>query len=142
MLLRRTHAEEICAHARAALPEECCGLIGGIGAREHKHAARESSSVYRLRNTASNPQMRYAAAPQDLFAAQKQMRLRGEELIGIYHSHPRDHDPVPSRTDVRLAYYPDVIYFIVGFVGRRAVLRAFRIYADEERWEPAPHQVE
>ena len=138
MLLRRSHAEEMCAHALAALPEECCGLIGGVVASEDE-TARVSGNVYRLRNTAGDPQVRYSAAPQDLFAAQRQMRSRGEELIGIYHSHPRDGDPVPSRTDVRLAYYPEAIYFIVGFAERRPVLRAFRIYADEERWEPAAH---
>jgi proteasome lid subunit RPN8/RPN11 len=43
------------------------------------------------------------------------MRMRGEELLAIYHSHPRDAEPVPSETDVRLAFYPNVVYFIIGF---------------------------
>ncbi len=56
----------------------------------------------------------YEAAPEELFAAQRVMRERGEELLGIYHSHPRSPKPVPSETDVRLAYYPSAIYFIIG----------------------------
>lgn len=115
------------AHARDVLPEECCGLIGGQG--------RSSTGVYPLQNTARNPQSRYEARPEELFAAQKAMRVRGEELLAIYHSHPRDAEPEPSETDVRLAYYPEVVYFIIGFNNRFPVLRGFRIYAVERRWE-------
>ena len=45
----------------------------------------------------------------------------------VYHSHPRSSDPAPSETDVRLAYYPAAVYFIVGLGGEEPCLRAFRI---------------
>ncbi len=131
--LRRAHLDEMFAHALCVLPEECCGLVGGRG--------ESSMSTYPLRNTAGAPQTRYEACPEELFRAQKQMRVRGEELFGIYHSHPRAAEPAPSDTDVRLAYYPDVTYFIVGFRVRTPVLRAFRIYAEEERWEKVAFDV-
>lgn len=118
------------AHARASAPEECCGLIGG---REN-----EAQSIYRLRNVARAPSVAYEAAPEELFDAQRRMRLCGESLVGIYHSHPRSEDPAPSPTDVRLAFYPSAIYFIIGFDhAGRCVLRAFRISEREGRWERA-----
>jgi proteasome lid subunit RPN8/RPN11 len=99
------------------------------------------SSVYQLRNVAENSLVEYEAATEDLLRAQKAMRERGETLVGIYHSHPRQAEPVPSETDVRRAFYPDVVYFIVGFDGEETVLRAFRIYENERRWEKVEFEV-
>jgi proteasome lid subunit RPN8/RPN11 len=69
------------------------------------------------------------------------MRERGEQLLGIYHSHPRSADPAPSDTDVRLAYYPSAAYFIIGLAGPQPVIRAFRISEREQRWEPVEYAV-
>lgn len=128
--LPQTLIEEMFAHARACAPEECCGLLGG--------GAGGAASVYPLRNVAPRPEVAYEAAPEELFGAQRRMRARGEALVGVYHSHPRSADPEPSRTDVRLAFYPEAFYFIIGFgEGGGCVLRAFRISEREGRWEPA-----
>jgi proteasome lid subunit RPN8/RPN11 len=126
----RTLVEEMYAHARACAPEECCGLLGG--------EARRIANVYPLRNVAPQPEVAYEAAPEELFAAQRNMRARGETLVGVYHSHPRSKEPAPSRTDVRLAFYPEAFYLIIGFDEEGGgVLRAFRISEREGRWEPA-----
>ena len=126
--------EEMLAHARRVAPEECCGLVGGREAR--------GASLYPLRNAAADPLVAYEAAPEELFAAQRLMRARGEELFAIYHSHPRARDPVPSPTDVRLAFYPSAVYFIIGFDDEgRGVLRAFRISEREGRWERAEVEI-
>lgn len=69
------------------------------------------------------------------------MREQGETLIGIYHSHPLESDPAPSQTDVRRAFYPQAIYFIVGCASDDYVLRAFRLYERERRWERAEFAV-
>ncbi len=119
--------EEIFAYATQAAPAECCGLIGGDGER--------ATSLYPMRNVAANANTAYEAAPEDLFAAQRQMRERGEQLIAIYHSHPRATLPQPSETDVRLAYYPQAIYFIIGLANEQPVMRAFKISEAEGRWE-------
>lgn len=131
--LKQNQTAAIFAHARRALPQECCGLLGG----------RDSFilSVYELKNIAANPLVEYEAAPKDLFVAQKSMRERGETLLAIYHSHPRQCSPVPSETDVRRAFYPNVIYFIIGFAEKEPVLRAFRIYENERLWEVAEFSV-
>jgi len=126
-ILRRALVEGMFAHARESSPAECCGLLGGRGGR--------AECVYPLRNVARDASVTYEAAPEDLFAAQRRMRERGEELLGIYHSHPRSADPVPSSTDVKLAFYPSAVYFIIGFDRGEPVLRAFRISEREGRWE-------
>ena len=88
ILLQSTHAHEIISHARAAAPEECCGLVGGTQGN--------ARTIYRLRNAAADPLTTYEAAPEDLFAAQRSMRERGEQLLAIYHSHPRADTPEPG----------------------------------------------
>lgn len=129
----QSEVNEILNHAREVLPHECCGLLGGRDGLV--------SSVYQLRNVAENPFVEYEAATEDLLRAQKVMRERGETLLGIYHSHPQQAEPVPSETDVRRAFYPDVIYFIVGFDENNPVLRAFKIYENERRWEQVGFEV-
>lgn len=133
--IRRALAEEMCAHARASAPEECCGLLGGVG--------RNVSNVYALKNVAREPSKSYEAAPAELFDAQRRMRARGESLLGIYHSHPRSPEPTPSAADVRLAFYPSAVYFIIGFdEAGGCVLRAFRVREREGRWERAGFELE
>jgi [CysO sulfur-carrier protein]-S-L-cysteine hydrolase len=118
------------AHARAVAPQECCGLLGGVEG--------SAESVYPLRNVARDATVAYEAAPEELFDAQRRMRARGEIMVGIYHSHPRTQDPAPSASDVRLAFYPSAVYFIIGLdAGGGCVLRAFRISESEGRWERA-----
>ncbi|HEY6227637.1 MAG TPA: M67 family metallopeptidase [Verrucomicrobiae bacterium] len=128
IVLRKEQLNEIIGHAREVSPHECCGLIGG-----DLHG--RAQSIYRARNTAHDPTVAYEAAPEDLFAAQRTMRERGEELIAIYHSHPRAIEPMPSATDVRLAYYPSAVYFIVGLGGEQPRLRAFRLSESEAAWQ-------
>ncbi|HEX8921112.1 MAG TPA: M67 family metallopeptidase [Pyrinomonadaceae bacterium] len=131
--LLREHLDEMFAHARDESPSECCGLVGG----QHERAL----AVYRLRNVARDPYVGYEAAPEELFAAQRAMRERGEELLGIYHSHPRASEPIPSETDVRLAYYPSAIYFIIGLGASTAALRAFRISERDASWEQVEYSI-
>ncbi|HEV2882027.1 MAG TPA: M67 family metallopeptidase [Pyrinomonadaceae bacterium] len=143
--IRRAQLEEMLAHARAARPEECCGLVGGD--REGVGA-----SVYRLRNIAPDPRVAYDGDPQGLCEAQRTMRARGEQLLGVYHSHPREAAPVPSESDVRLAYHPSAVYFIIGIEESNAdagedsavataSLHAFRIFRSEKLWERVEYTV-
>jgi proteasome lid subunit RPN8/RPN11 len=138
--LRRAQVEEMLAHARAERPEECCGLVGG-------DAERIGVSVYRLRNIAPDRRVAYDGDPQDLCEAQRLMRARGEQLLGVYHSHPREPVPAPSETDVRLAYHPSAIYFIIGLGADgggedpSASLGAFRIFRSEKRWERVEYRI-
>ena len=132
--LTRNQFDQIISHAEEAAPRECCGLIGGT-------TDGCAQTVYRTRNIAPDPLVSYEAAPEDLFAAQRAMRERGEQLLAIYHSHPRSSDPSPSATDVRLAYYPAAVYLIVGFADQTPRMHAFRISESEGSWESIDCQI-
>ena len=133
--LQNKHLDEIIAHAREVSPHECCGLIGGT-------TDGRTQTIYRARNLAADAAVTYEAAPEDLFAAQRAMRERGEQLLAIYHSHPRAAEPEPSPTDVRLAYYPSAVYLIVGLGADEPCVRAFRISERENRWERVDFEVD
>jgi [CysO sulfur-carrier protein]-S-L-cysteine hydrolase len=132
--LNATQLKEVLANALDVSPAECCGLIGG---KDNGCA----ESVYQLRNVAADPRVSYEVAPEELFVAQRQMRERGEQLIAIYHSHPRSAVPEPSDTDIRLAYYPSAIYLIIGLGGNEPVMRAFRISEREKHWEEVEYVI-
>jgi proteasome lid subunit RPN8/RPN11 len=109
--------EEVEREALSCLPFECCGLLGG-------HAFR-ATSCYPMRNTAARPESEFFAAPEDLFNAMRELREAGEEIVAIYHSHPRG-PAQPSETDIRMAYYPAAVQLIV-VPECPAVFRAFTI---------------
>ncbi len=98
-------------------PYECCGLLGGAG--------NLILAAYPLRNEADKPESKYFASPEDMFTAMRRMREAGQEMVGIYHSHPRT-PAYPSPTDVEMAFYPEAIYFIIA-LEPRIQLRAFKI---------------
>ncbi|MEJ7711445.1 MAG: M67 family metallopeptidase [Pyrinomonadaceae bacterium] len=134
IIISGRHLDAMYNAAREAAPFECCGLLGG-------NCARRVLALYPLRNVARSPQVAYEAAAEDLFAAQRVMRERGERMLAVFHSHPRADDPVPSETDVRLAFYPAAIYFIIGLAGVQPVANAFRLFEVEQRWERAMYRV-
>jgi proteasome lid subunit RPN8/RPN11 len=90
-------------HAEQCYPLECCGLLGG--------AVDLFTDYYPLANRAETPVNRFFAAPEEVFQAMRQMRAIGQQLLGIYHSHP-DSRAYPSARDIELAFYPEAIYFI------------------------------
>jgi [CysO sulfur-carrier protein]-S-L-cysteine hydrolase len=97
--------DEMVAHAREDLPNECCGMIGGRDG--------EAASVVRVENAASSP-LRYEMEPQAQYDALKQIEDAGEDLVGIYHSHTRS-AAYPSQTDVNEAVrWPEQVYVIVS----------------------------
>ncbi|MCU1267328.1 MAG: Mov34/MPN/PAD family protein [Acidobacteria bacterium] len=134
LILTIGQSRQIISHACESDPAECCGLVGGS-------SDGRAINIYPLQNVAATPLITYEAAPEELFSAQKLMRERGEQLVAIYHSHPRSVEPLPSDTDVRLAYYPDTFYLIVGLAGHEPVLRAFRISEKEQRWDEVEYEI-
>jgi [CysO sulfur-carrier protein]-S-L-cysteine hydrolase len=104
MKVPRQMLEEMIAHARDEAPNECCGMIGG--------ADGSATTVYRSINAEASP-LRYSLDASDQFRIMQEMEKRGEELVGIYHSHTGS-AAYPSQTDVNLAAYPDAVYVIVS----------------------------
>ena len=109
--------DQIVAQARDEAPNECCGIIGtrdGIAAR-----------VFPVRNAAASP-LRYEMDPKDQLRVFEALDDDDLDVGAIYHSHTRS-DPLPSQTDINLAFYPDALYVIVGLEGGEPDVRAWRI---------------
>lgn len=97
--------DEMVAHAREDLPNECCGMIGGVDG--------EATEVIRVTNEAASP-LRYEMEPKAQYDAWKAIEDDGKELLAIYHSHTKS-AAYPSQTDVNQAVaWPDQIYVIVS----------------------------
>ena len=117
MRIPRALFDELVAHAVEDAPNECCGMI----------AARdgEAVAVHRATNAAASP-FRYELDGMEQYRIQMEIEDAGCELGAIYHSHTRS-DPVPSQTDINLAFYPDSLYVIVGVKADEPDVRAWRI---------------
>jgi proteasome lid subunit RPN8/RPN11 len=103
--------DEMVAHAREDLPNECCGMVGGRDG--------EATEVVRVVNAAATP-LRYEMDPQGQFNALKSIEDAGNELLAIYHSHTKS-AAYPSQTDVNQAVaWPDQIYVIVSLADEDA----------------------
>ncbi|MFP8955324.1 desampylase [Natrialbaceae archaeon A-CW3] len=98
--------------ARAAAPEECCGVLGG---RFDANRSRVDSR-YPTRNVATEPRREYRIDPEEQLAVFEELEDRGEEIVGFYHSHPRG-PFAPSETDVAGAAWPNRSYVIVSLEG-------------------------
>lgn len=97
--------DEMVAHAREDLPNECCGMVGGRDG--------EATRVIRVANSAASP-LRYEMDPQGQYNALKEIEDDGGELLAIYHSHTKS-AAYPSQTDVNQAVaWPEQIYVIVS----------------------------
>ncbi|MCB0062949.1 MAG: M67 family metallopeptidase, partial [Caldilineaceae bacterium] len=111
-------AAQIIEHAREGKPEEICGIIRGRG--------MEAYEVIRGNNVATERIENYDLDPQTLLL-QFKFEESGDEMMGIYHSHPVS-VAYPSATDAWNAHYPDSIYFICSLEFDDApVIRAFRM---------------
>jgi [CysO sulfur-carrier protein]-S-L-cysteine hydrolase len=105
MRIPRALIDEMVAHAREDLPNECCGMIGGSDG--------EARTVVRVENSAASP-LRYEMDPQGQYNALKSIEDAGDELLAIYHSHTKS-AAYPSQTDVNQAVaWPEQVYVIVS----------------------------
>ena len=108
----------IVEHARAGKPEEICGIVRGRGL--------VAMEAVRGRNIAAERIENYEVDPQTLLL-QFAFEDAGDEMMGIYHSHPVS-VAWPSATDAWNAHYPESIYFICSLEFDAApVIRAFRM---------------
>lgn len=111
MKISQSLVDEMVAHAREDLPNECCGMVGGRDG--------EATSVVRVANSAASP-LRYEMDPQEQYNALKSIEDEGGELLAIYHSHTKS-AAYPSQTDVNQAVaWPDQVYVIVSLADAEA----------------------
>ena len=101
--------EAMLLHVRSEPAIECCGLLAGRGT---PGAGCKITEILCAENAVRSA-TQYEIAPRELLRLHREMRERGLELMGIYHSHPRGEN-APSATDIAKAYYPDVAYVILS----------------------------
>lgn len=120
--IKKEDYEEIIAYAKAGLPNEACGLLGGtVDGKD-----RRIEKVYYLTNIDASRE-HFSMDPKEQFEAVKDMRANGLSLIGNFHSHPESPSR-PSEEDKRLAYDSSVRYLILSLMDMDApVLNGFEI---------------
>lgn len=117
---------EMVRHARARAPIEDCGLLGGTVA----DGVKTVEKVYYLTNT-DHSEEHFSLDPKEQFAVVKELRAKGWQLLGNWHSHPASPSR-PSEEDKRLAFDSKASYFILSLSGGEPVLNSFHVSREKE----------
>jgi proteasome lid subunit RPN8/RPN11 len=113
-------------------PNECCGfLLGTVTADGEKRADR----VLPVENAreAGEQYHRFVIRPEDFLRAEKEAAAQGQDLVGIYHSHP-DHPARPSDYDQEqaLPFYSYLILEVAA--GKAASLTSWELGVDRNHF--------
>jgi [CysO sulfur-carrier protein]-S-L-cysteine hydrolase len=118
--------KKIINHLSQILPEEGCGLLSGTGNIVRHH--------FSITNTLHNSK-RFLMDGKEMLQAFDWMDNHGQVLLAIYHSHPSG-PALPSQTDFREDYYPDVIKIIASNAPSHWELKGFII--NNENYKDVP----
>ena len=133
MIVRLTEqaGETIYQHGEDDYPCECCGFL--IGTR--KDGIREITEVRRQPNRRGDSQeTRYLIRPEEFRDAERYAKESGQEMLGIYHSHP-DHPARPSEYDREHAW-PWYAYLILSVQsGKAADLYGWQLRDDRSGFD-------
>lgn len=129
--LSRAQHDAIVGHCRSAVFAqwgeefliEACGLLAGP--MLDGEPTGEITQVYPCRNSEESARL-YTVDSRDLLRAMRDAEERGDEIVGVWHSHTHT-EAYPSRTDVRQAADPAWYYVIVSLRDAEPSVRAFRI---------------
>ena len=127
---------DINAHAEAAYPHECCGLL--IGRLEDEGQTRVVVETYAVENSWAESAAldhRMRITPADYLRAEREFAKLGLGVVGNYHSHP-EHPAEPSQFDLEhLAPWPTMSYVVVSVrAGQATDLRSWALAADGSRF--------
>ncbi|HWF04801.1 MAG TPA: M67 family metallopeptidase [Candidatus Angelobacter sp.] len=125
--------------AKRSYPHECCGILLGNMVDGH----RSVSMTLTCENMrVDSPADRYSINPEQVVAAQKLARNRGENILGFYHSHP-DHSPQYSSTDLAEAHWFDCSYVITSVEnGTPTATASYVLIGSEDRKSFHPENIE
>ncbi len=128
--LSKSDFDKILAHAESELPNEACGLIGGV----IEDGVKIIKKVYLLTNI-DHSNEHFSLDPKEQLAAVKDMRAQGISPLGNWHSHPESPSR-PSEEDKRLAYDSKASYMILSLMNRdEPVLNSFKINGSDAEKE-------
>lgn len=98
--------DAIVAHARRDHPDEACGVVAG------PEGADRPLRFIPMDNAERSPTF-YRLDSMEQLRVWREMDVRGEEPVVIYHSHTAT-EAAPSRTDISLATEPGAHYVLVS----------------------------
>ena len=107
-------------HAIRGLPNEACGLLGGVWGADH------IAAFVPTRNADCSTKT-YSIGPDGFAAADEALIPQGLDVVGVMHSHTHT-DPYPSPTDVTQADNPLLLgwhYVIVSLRDVEPMLRSW-----------------
>ncbi len=127
--------ELIKSHAVSDYPNECSGLIVG------NFVDRTAAKLFPAKNVhGETTRTRYRIDPREYLQIEKEARAKGQDVIGIYHSHP-DVAAEPSQYD-RDHAWPFYTYVIASVLhGRVDHVRAWTLREDRSGFEEEKLQV-
>ena len=99
-------------------PIESCGYLLGPD-------RQTVTQNYPMRNVDQSEE-HFNFDPKEQFAAVKYARQNGLAIVGNWHSHPASPSR-PSAEDIRLAFDPNILYFILSLAGKQPVFNAYAI---------------
>ncbi len=123
-LLRRRAVDA----ARAALPNEACGLLVAEEPTDWSAATLRVVDLVPIANSLASPSS-FALEGQAMLDAEIRIDAAGRHTIGVYHSHPTS-EARPSPTDVAdaVGYDPDhvLVHLLASLQGFAPTVRAWR----------------
>ena len=126
--ISRALYDEVIVHCKSRYPKEACGYLAA-------GASGAVVQVYPMTNVEDSP-IGYAMDPKEQLLIEKQMRQRGQQMAGIYHSHTAS-AAYPSSVDVSLAISPDVSYVLVSLQDQaHPAFKSYRIEGQRITEEP------
>jgi proteasome lid subunit RPN8/RPN11 len=117
MKFTQSQIDEMVAHAKDDVPNECCGVVASQDGA--------ATTVHRAVNAAASP-LRYEIDSKDFLRIYNLIDDADQDVGAIYHSHTRS-AAYPSQTDINLALWPDALYIIVSLAEQEPDVRAFAI---------------
>ncbi|MEY4226435.1 MAG: hypothetical protein RL190_1192 [Actinomycetota bacterium] len=127
LVLPRALRDELVAHARAGLPNEACGILGGRdGVAERFYPAVNGEPSPFFYNIEARDLLRILQEIERDFRIDPAAEDVEDAVAAVYHSHVES-PAFPSRTDVEIAHWPDAAYVIVSLGSEPPDVRAFMI---------------
>jgi proteasome lid subunit RPN8/RPN11 len=128
--------DRVSAEARASYPDEACGFLLSAEGDSDGPRRTVSSALPAPNEFDGERRRRFVISPTALRLAEETAAVRGEVVVGFYHSHP-DHPAIPSAFDAEHAW-PWYTYLVVSVdaTGVRGV-GAFELDAERRSFDPS-----
>ncbi len=136
--LKQETLNEICDHAKAEFPNECCGVILGTETQEFVRKCRNIQNQLHQEDPDTHPRdarTAYVIHPDDLIAVHKEADTQQRHIKAFYHSHP-NHEAYFSEKDKADAIvwdepaYPGATYLVISVYDTE--IRAVKAFAWDE----------